>query len=231
MPDDADIHTLRGYLRQRGWRGPKGPIQRALRDTVRHFLENGKTQFTLREVMDEANLNFEDYHDHITTSRFLSKMRKVVSDFADFFWTRPEYAEYVHDGLTDKALFGRLVAAMASYEIYPLWYDSERNDSYELLPIEGYMRIVRQRGVAIKNEIERRATELHLLQQKFPMIASYASPQLETDGRFLAIPASERFQCPICEMKWASSVALQRHIGRRHPGAVVAPPEAGEPAT
>jgi len=214
---DVDVQSLRGWLRRRGYQGPRGPAQRALRDALRRFKEAGKDTFTLREAMADAGLDYDSKSDYIAAMQFLSRMREAVSDFSTWFWTQPRYKEYIDDGLTDKAVFRKLVTAMTSYEIFPVFFDADI-DGYHLLTLEGWARLTHKRALAMRNEIVRRVEELNIMQQKFPMLKEvYPPPSLPTDGQFIQLPEKLGFHCLECGMEFEDANSYDAHMKRRHP--------------
>jgi len=219
MPEDSDsrAHDLSGWLRRRGWRGPRGPVQRAIRDTLRDHLRRGRDGFTLREVMEDAGLDYDNTSDYFAAHTFVAAMRKVTVDFSEWFWREPEYRRYVDDGFTDKTVFKKVVEAMASYDIYPISYDREEK-KYRPLTLETWARITKQRAIAIRTEFVRRATEMTSMSRKFPLLRElYPVPTLPTDGRFLALPGARRFRCERCHMTFVDKSWLEAHEKRWHP--------------
>lgn len=219
MPEDSNprAHNLSGWLRRRGWRGPRGPVQRAIRDTLRDYLRQGRDGFTLREVMEDAGLDYDNTSDYFAAHTFVAAMRKVTVDFSEWFWLQPEYSKIVNDGFTDKTVFRKVVEAMASYDIFPISYDREVK-RYRPLALETWARITKQRAVAIRTEFVRRAEEMTAMSRKFPVLRTlYPVPKLPTDGRFLALPAARHFRCDRCGMTFVDKPSLEVHEKRRHP--------------
>ncbi len=219
MPEDPDprAHDLTGWLRRRGWRGPRGPVQRAIRDTLGEYLRRGRDGFTLREVMEDAGLDYDSTSDYFAAHTFVAAMRRVTVDFSEWFWREPAYRKYVEDGFTDKTVFKKVVEAMASYDIYPISYDRELK-KYRPLTLETWVRITKQRAVAIRTEFVRRAEEMTAMSKKFPVLRTlYSVPTLPTDGRFLALPGRRPFRCGKCSMSFVDKTSLEAHGKRRHP--------------
>lgn len=218
MPEDTGprAHDLSGWLRRRGWRGPRGPVQRAIRDTLRDYLRRERGGFTLREVMEDAGLDYDHTSDYFAAHTFVAAMRKVTVDFSDWFWGEPAYKAYRENGFTDKTVFKKVVAAMFSYDIYPISYDREAK-KYRSLTLEAWVRIMKQRAVAIRTEFVRRAEEMTSMSKKFPVLRElYQVPALPTDGRFLALPGVRRFRCGKCSMAFVDQSSLEAHLQRRH---------------
>ncbi len=218
MPEDPNLRArdLGGWLRRRGWRGPHGPVQRAIRDTLREYTRKGHGGFTLREAMEDAGLDYDNTSDFFAAHYFLSAMRKVVLDFSEWFWVQPEYQKYIEDGLSDKGVFRKVVEAMESHNIFPISYDHNQK-KYLPLTLEAWARITKQRAVSIRTEFLRRAEEVTLMSTKFPVLRElYQVPELPTDGKFLALPGARRFRCGRCSMAFVDEASLEVHAKRRH---------------
>lgn len=225
---DEDIQSLRGWLRRRGYQGPRGPTQRALRDALRRFRQTERNAFTLREAMAEAGLDYDSKSDYFAAMQFLSRMRQTVADFSEWFWTQPRYKRYVDDGFTDKTVFNKLVTAMTSYEIFPVFFDANI-DSYRLLTLEGWASLTRKRAWAVRTEIVRHVEELNIMQEKFHMLKEmYPPPTLPTDGQFIQLPEKLPHQCEKCGMAFEDEDSFDIHMKRRHPE-VELPPDDAEP--
>ena len=219
MPEDRTprAHDLSGWLRRRGWRGPRGPSQRGIRDVLRTYIQRGREAFTLREIMDEAGLDFDNRSDYIAAHTFIASMREITADFSDWFWHEPAYRRYTEDGYTDKTVFKKVVDAMTGYDIFPIFFD-ERIKKYRLLTLDGWVRLTRRRAGAIRTEFIRRAEELAGMAEKFLAIGEmYPAPALPTNGRFIALPGARPFQCGSCSMAFIDKASLEGHTRRRHP--------------
>ncbi len=216
---DEDVRSLRGWLRRRGYQGARGPTQRALRDTLRRYLSDGRETFTLREAMTDAGLDYDSKSDYLAALQFLARMRQAVSDFSAWFWTQPKYQKYVNDGFTDKGLFRKMVRAMISFEIFPVFYDAEI-DSFRLLTLEGWARLTLKRAWAVRNEIVRHVEELNIMRQKFPMLREVCpAPALPTNGQFIQLPEKLAIHCFECGMDFEDPDSYHVHMKRRHPEA------------
>lgn len=215
--DATQPRTLRGFLRQRGWRGPVGPDQRAIWNALRKFVRREQETFTLEDVMEEAGLKFDSYSDRTAAASFLKRMREVIVEASEWFWTQPEYQKYVDDGFTDKTVFRKMVEALASYDIYPIQYDREAK-KYALITLEGWVRIVHMRAIAIRNEFVRRAEDLALMSSKFEALKEMVTPPaLPTDGKFIELPGPRSYRCGKCHMAFVDQESLEDHKQRRHP--------------
>ncbi len=218
MPEDPSprAHDLTGWLRRRGWRGPHGPIQRAIRETLREYARRGRNGFTLREVMEDANLDYDSTSDFFAAHAFVAAMRRVTVDFSEWFWMQPEYRKIVDDGFTDKTVFRKVVEAMAQYDIYPIFYDREVK-KYVPLTLEAWARITKQRALAIRTEFIRRAEEVTTMSGKYPVLGDlYNIPHLPTDGPFLGLPGRRPFRCRRCPMAFADETSREVHERRWH---------------
>ncbi len=216
---DEDVQSLRGWLRRRGYQGARGSVQRALRDTLRRYLDARRDTFTLREAMTDAGLDYGSKSDYNAALQFIARMRQAVSDFSTWFWTQPKYKKYVDDGLTDKAVFMKMVRAMISYEIFPVFYDAEV-DSFRLLTLEGWARLTLKRAWAVRSEIVRHVEELNIMRQKFPMLREVCpAPALPTNGLFIQLPERLAIHCLECGMDFEDADSYHTHMKRRHPEA------------
>jgi len=171
----------------------------------------------MREVMEDAGLDYDNTSDYFAAHTFVAAMRKITVDFSEWFWREPEYQKYFDDGFTDKTVFKKMVEAMTSYDIYPISY--ERGEGkYRPLSLENWARITKQRAVAIRTEFVRRATEITWMSKRFPVLRDlYPVPTLPTDGRFIALPGGRRFRCEQCHMTFVDKSWLEAHEKRWHP--------------
>ncbi len=216
---DDEARDMRGWLRRRGFVGPRGPRQMAIRHVLYRMHANGEESFSLEGVMEAAGLDFNDRRDYTAAHTYVSNMRRVLVDFVEWFWQAPQYQEYVHDGLGEGAIFNLAVDAMVQHEIYPLYYN-RMDRVYHFLTLPAFARILRFQSLGYRTGILRRVEELALMTPKFPMLGEIFTPSaLPTDGRFL-LPAPEtRFPCPNCPTTWRDSESLEAHRQRRHPEA------------
>ncbi len=214
-----DVRDLRGWLRRRGWTGPRGPRQLAIKQALYRMRHAGQDVFSLEDMMEAAGLDFNDRNEYGAAHNFVSTMRRVVTDFVGWFWQAPRFSQYVHDGLSEKAIFKKAVEAMVENEIFPLYYN-RADGLYHFLTLEAFARILKLQSLAYRTGILRRVEELALMTPKFPMLGEIFTPSaLPTDGRFL-LPAPEtRFPCPNCPTTWRDSESLEAHRLRRHPEA------------
>jgi hypothetical protein len=167
--------------------------------------------------MASAELDYDDKSDYSASLAFLSRMRRVLVDASEWFWELPEYKKYVDDGFTDKTVFKKLVEALRSHDIYPIYFD-EGKKNYGFLTLEGLARLIKKRALAMRNEFLARAEELAILSKKFPALREmYAPPALSTDGRFIELPASTPHRCGKCNMAFVTKQDLSDHNERRHP--------------
>jgi len=216
VQDSSEPRTLRGFLRRRGWRGPIGPSQCAIRDVLRKFTRKGRTSFTLVEVLDEADLDFDSFSDRVMAQAFLKRMREVVVETADWFRDQPEYQKYRDNGFSDKTVFRKLVEALVSYDVYPIQYNREIKE-YTFMTLEGWVRIVKMRAIAIRNEFVRHAEDMAFMTRRFKAIKEMVTPpQLPTDGRFIKLPGPRHYRCGKCGIAFIDQESLDAHIDRRH---------------
>jgi len=219
-----EIKTFRAFWRLIGWRGPQGLRQRQLASWLYNLFHQAGpgALFTFAEMMTGAGLNPKDASDCQCARSFLQGNRDVLLLFADFFWGRPEYQQYLSDGHSDDEVFHLMCNAMLQYSVYPVWSDRyDPNKLWKLMDLDAYIWLRENRGRAIAHEVGTKAIELQSIRQKFPSIADrYEIPQLPRDGVFISLPPGERVQCPVrgCGERFLDLQQWMRHCMQKHPG-------------
>ena len=227
-PSENDIQSLRGWLRLYGWAGFRGPVQRSVRDAIRRRFRGSMTGFTLEEIMDECGLDYEKWRDRTASHGVIDRMRAVTVEFSEWFARHPRYGRFVNDGLSGNAVFRKLVKAMASYEIFPLYYERD-SKNYKPLTLKAWARLTYLRGIAIRNEFVERTEDIVLMERKFPELRDlYPPPSLPTDDHFIALPGPRRFPCELCGLAFTDDASVHDHKRRRHPGEMPAPDDSDE---
>jgi hypothetical protein len=183
---------------------------------LEEFEGSERRQFSLRDIMVAAGLEYDDFSDRTAATNFLSRMREVMLDFSDWFWGQPQYQQFINDGLTDRAVFKLVVKAMASFGIFTLAYDREQR-TYTLMTLPQYARILKLRSLSMRTEFVRRAEEVAIMGKKFPALRETFEPaSLPTDGHFMALPGERPNRCGKCGMTFVSEETLDQHDQRRH---------------
>jgi hypothetical protein len=177
--------------------------------------------FTFAEMMKGAGLNPQDASDCQCARSFLQSNRDVLMLFADFFWSKPEYQQYLNNGHSDDEIFGLMCEAMVNNSIFPVWSDRyDPGKFWKLMDLDAYIWLRENRGRAIASEVGTKAIELLSMRQKLPSIADrYELPQLPRDGVFISLPSGERVQCPVkaCGERFLNLQQWMRHCMQKHP--------------
>jgi hypothetical protein len=214
---EPSVRGLIGWLKRRGYQGPRGPKQLSMKHAVYRLEQRGQESFSLQEIMRDAGLDYYDYSDRMAAKAYISQGREVVFDFIDWLRRDPSYATQVENGYKMHAtIFRRCVSVMWSYEIPALYYDLH-DKRYHFLTLKAFASIMRQQRDAVKTMILRRSEEIALVSQWFPQFREMFQPSaLVTDRRFVLPPRALRHPCNECELRFRDKSSLDVHKEKRH---------------
>ncbi len=235
-PDD-EIRTARALMRSIGWTGPKTLEERKITLWLHRFYRNpdgtpnlGAT-FELKDLAHECDLIYtgtnlaghEREFLHSIVRPYIQRMREAMETFVEWFWSNPQYDQYVHDGLSDEQILSKIVEVMASYDVYPVWCDREGDKRWRLMDLDAYARLREIRASAIISEVGEKSTKMALMMHRFEreLPGKYVRHILPHPDGFMDLPRlgpGQGVPCPACGQHFADVEAWKRHFRDSHPG-------------
>jgi len=88
------------------------------------------------------------------TQRFMISQRKQMNYEMTRFLKSGQYEEYLKKGLSEEEIFRKFVDTMLSYEVIPLYSDSDDDYKYKLLDLPSYFEMLNSRIRKISTEFE-----------------------------------------------------------------------------
>jgi len=219
-----------------GWRGPRGLEERKITLWLHHLYRNpdgspnlGVT-FELKDLARECDMIYSGTNEagdereymHPIVRHYVHRMREAVETFVEWFWTSPQYQEYVTDGLSDEQILLKIVEVMASFDVFPVWCDREGDERWKLMDLHAYARLREIRQNAIISEVGEKATKMELMMRRFPreLPGKYHRQTLPSPDGFMALPTGpgEGIQCPVegCGQHFRDSEIWKRHFLEAH---------------
>jgi len=177
--------------------------------------------FTLKEIMEAHEMNYEGWRDYHKAISYFMKQRKAIETAMVIFWKSEGYKMCQELNMSEDAIFLKLIETAVSWQVYPMWSDPEDEEhKYKLFDLDSYLFLKKQRAKAIVTEIKRKSEGLLKAGRLFPKAIGerYEKPQLEGDGVFLELPPPERVNCPYddCDAVFVNNEKLVEHIERKH---------------
>ena len=206
--------TWRGARRKIGIRGA---VQRKYKNWIRDlYRDSGPgTPFTLRQMMDDCNTDFDGKKDYAKAQVFMMQMRRDFATVMQAFFDSPDYERHRSEGMKDPEMFRKLTDAALSVDVYPVWADPKDEHKYKLFDMTSYAYVMQVRARSIVKEVERKAEALALAFRKLPELKDlYPRPALQADGVLLQLPRG--IECPECHEHVADPVAFVGHYNMRH---------------
>ena len=143
-----------------GWRSRKfsgrrtGALGIKLKSWLRTMYEKKGSEdfhFTIREMMNDLEMDYSNYYERTRVSSFIQKERSLFYDILSEMHTSGEYGENKEAGLGEKEIFDVLVKSALSHNIYPVWADKSEDGygnieyRYFLFNFQNFVEFTKQR--------------------------------------------------------------------------------------
>jgi len=211
--------------------GIRGETQRKYKNWIRELYntQGPGTPFSMREMMEACEKDFDGKKDYGTAEVFMMKMRKDFATVMQMYFSGDDYDKHKAAGLSNEEMFRKLIEAALSVDVYPVWADPEEDHKYKLFEMASFVYLMELRARSIVKEVERKAEIMALAFSKLPELRDfYARPALKGDGVLLELPPG--IECPACGEHCGDPVGFVRHYNANHPDLTGVPPKADDGA-
>ena len=234
---DDEVRTAHALLKSIGWTGPRTLEERKITLWLHKLFRNpdgtpnlGAT-FDLKDLAHDCDVIYfarnlggdgREYL-HPIVRPYLQRMREAMETFVEWFWSNPQYDQYVNDGLSDEQILWKIVEVMASYDVYPVWCDREGDERWKLMDLDAYARLREMRAFAIVREVGEKSGKMALMMRRFnyALPGKYHRYALPHPDGFMDPPSlgpGQGVQCPVCGEHFRDLDAWRRHSHDGHPG-------------
>jgi len=200
-------------------KGPRGLRQRKMKQWLREFYEEHKTNprayFTLDEFLQACDMDRTNTNDYLCAMAFLGNQRAKTDIVVDIFFGSTDYQKYVQRGLNDEQMFNRMMVAAVSNDIFPVRSEAAlapgATEGYRLMSLDDFAAIKQRRAESIVSELREFVPTLMKLAEKFPELGvAYEAPALPP------LDGAVKQTCEECGATFTSQKHLVDHYSKKH---------------
>ena len=181
-----------------GWRSKRfsrrrlGSFGITLKSWLRTMYEKKGTEgfhFTIRELMNDLELDYTNYNERTRVSTFIQNERSQFYEILSEMHASGEYDENKEAGLGEKEIFDLLVKSALSHNIYPVWADQLEDGygnteyRYFLFNFDNFVNFMQDRMKSVGAQLKNKGNVISNLESQIPNIGERIQPlRLEGEG-------------------------------------------------
>jgi len=226
-----------------GWKQPSGRssgvvalrMKAWLRDTFDEKKKIGNFDFTIREMMDDLEMDYDNHYDRGKVRNFIQSERKTFYEILSEMHSSGSYDDYKEAGMGDKEVFDKLVYSAVSRNIFPVFAKERGSDergyaeySYEFMKYDDFVEIIKSSIKRTFTEADNRQKLVSGVKDLLPNISDNL-PQLPIKNeQGMLLKENTLEACPFCDKKFRGNdpaAMLNDHIRKKHAPEREKPPE------